>query len=622
PASATVADASSEEPSAPEDPSRTFEMYAQEAGGDGGTSAPAASASPPDWRRLTDAELLEPTRSFPYVETHGYFRFRTDSFWNLDLDTYGTSPVLPPVESLLAEDNNNAFAPEGTDGRSSFFDEYTDQGAERLSSANIRMRLRPTFHITDKLSIHLELNILDNMVLGSTAEGQAGLRADLPLVGFTGSQTPGMVNITQAYGEVNTFFGTIRLGRQASHWGLGILANGGGSYSALREPRTSNRGLAMAGHTCLDCDGGDYVDRAMFITNLFNTYVALAWDFNFAGPLNDDPLRPYEQPLELSHYDDVTSYVFSVFQRPIRPEEIAARNRTLKELRQPAFDWGLYLVYRRQRLTSEPNAQIEDSPTDYTWFPRGARAVVPDLWLRLQSEPAFRTRIRLELEFAAVFGSIDNANPGDDSSTTERDIRQFGGAMEFEYVRAALATGMNAGFATGRTLEDSGEGCSQYQPGFQTNGDWTPNDCEPTLSNFQFDRNYFVDMLMFREVTGTITNAAYLNPFFQYDLFSKQDDNLSLRLDIITAWALNAETTPSGKSFFGLETDITLSYREPTYGADLSAGFYFPGAVFDGVEGRPRATAVRQATGREANYASDRNANPAYTLQARFFWAF
>jgi uncharacterized protein (TIGR04551 family) len=624
PAPAAEAPAAVEAPAEADAPAeaapRTFETYAQSnppspAGGEGGGSSA-------DWRRISEAELLEPSRTYPYIETHGYFRFRADSFWNLDLDTRGTSSVLAPVESLLDPDGpDNTFNETAED--TDLWNEYTDRGAEHLAGANIRFRLSPIFQITEKLRIHLELNMLDNMVLGSTADGQYGdLRAEVPLVAFSGGQVPSYVNITQAYGEVNTFFGTIRLGRQASHWGLGILANGGGSYSALREPRVSYRGLSMAGHGCVDCDFGDYVDRAMFITNLFDHYIALAWDYNYAGPTDEASNEFFGQPRELSNYDDTRSYVFSIFSRPIRPEEIAARNRQIKELRRPAFDYGFYLVYRTQRLSAE-RYEPEDSPDDYTWFPRGARAVIPDLWLRFQSEPAFRTRIRLELEAAAIFGSIDNADPNAFNDDAQRDIRQFGAALEFEYVRSALATGLNAGFATGRTLNDEGgDECNPVPSGFNVNDSWALNSCEPTLTNFRFDRNYFVDMIMFREVIGTVTNATYFNPFFQYDLFSKQDDNLGIRLDLITAFAADAATTPSGDGFYGVETDLTLYYREPNYGADISAGFYFPGSAFDAREGRQVDPTIRELTGNNNTYDRDVSANPAYTLQGRFFWAF
>ena len=610
------------EPEAPAP--RRFEDYANDNPAPSGTTGPASTAGREDWRRLTEAELLEPTRDYPFVEWHGYFRFRADSFWNLDLDTEGTSPVLPPVEALITPGaDTSVYQPLTSDEN-----DLTNADAEHLAGANVRMRLRPIFHITEKTRLHLELNILDNVVLGSTPDGfnsldpSSSVRGDVPLIAFSGGQEPpntqtalrDSVSVTQAYGEVNTFFGTIRLGRMASHWGLGILANGGGAYTHLREPRVSNRGLSLAGHSCLDCDYGDYVDRAMFITNLFDTYVALAWDYNSAGPTTLTANDYYGQDRDISQYDDVNSIVVALFQRPMRPEEIAARNRTLKELRQPTLDWGAYFVYRRQRLSAE-GFNLEDDAE--VFVNRDARAFIPDLWFRVLAEPAFRTRIRLEGELAAIFGTIGNAVPtGEDDKA--RDIQMFAGAIEFDYTRAALATGFNAGFASGRAFEDD----PGTYVGFNVNDGWTLNDQEPKLTNFRFDRNYTVDAIMFREVIGTITNAIYVNPFFRYDLFSKQDDTLGARLDLITAFAHQSGSTPSGEGFYGIETDLTIFYREPRYGADIMAGLYLPGGAFDGRSGNARMPEVANALGVGQSYDSDVDATPAWTLQGRFFWAF
>ena len=210
-------------------PARTFADYAADnpAPPAGGTSGDAPSSGT-DWRRITEAELLEPSQTYPWIEWHGYFRFRADSFWNLDLDTNGTSPILPPIEAMIAPGAETDLV-----GLTAGADDLTNIEAEHIGGANIRLRLHPIFQITEKTRIHLELNVLDNIVLGSTPDGYnefnpTALRTDLPVIGFTGGQEPpsllnagrDSISVTQAYGEVNTFFGTIRLGRMASQWGL------------------------------------------------------------------------------------------------------------------------------------------------------------------------------------------------------------------------------------------------------------------------------------------------------------------------------------------------------------------------------------------------------------------
>ena len=73
-----------------------------------------------------------------------------------------------------------------------------------------------------------------------------------------------------------------------NHWGLGIMANAG---------------------QCIDCDFGDAVDRLMGTILLFDTYLAIGWDFadegavGFSGDQNFQN-QPYGQPFDLDQRDD------------------------------------------------------------------------------------------------------------------------------------------------------------------------------------------------------------------------------------------------------------------------------------------------------------------------------
>jgi len=625
--------------------SRTFQDYAR--------SNPGGSASPAAVAPINPAQLMDTGSTYPRVEWHGYFRFRADSFWNLDLDTAGTSPILPPIEALLEPGTGTTFedieipSTSATtvldeDGQRAEAPQFGNAGAEHLAGANVRFRLRPIFHVTQNARIHVEMNILDNLVLGSTPDGfneesLGGLRTDLPLMGFTRTQEPlnvfnsgrNSISVTQAYAEVKPFFGNIRVGRMASHWGLGLIANGSGSYSTLREPRVSQRGVSMQGHGCMDCDFGDYVDRAQFTTQLFNTYLVLGWDYNYSGPTDISLDEYYGQARELSNYDDVRSYLLAIFQRPLSETEVQARNERLNGVggpRRAAFDWGLYTSYRTQRLSAEGYNVIENElGDDLQWIARGARAVIPDLWFRLQANPSAVQRIRLEGEFAGIVGSIDNAqlDPGSGYALVRpRQIRQFGGALEFEFVNAALATGLNTGFATGRTIDQSRLQDGEQIVGFGVLDQFSLNNGEPKLTNFQFDRNYFVDMIMFREIIGTITNAVYFNPFFQYDLFARDQTALGVRADVIGGFAMAPETTPSGEGFYGIETDIGFYWQESRFMADLTGGLYLPGSAFDGAVGRQRLQPVNIVLNQSTLYEQAVNATPAWTLQGRMMWAF
>jgi len=545
-----------------------------------------------------DPDVLEnitPAANHPYLEHHGYFRFRADAFHNLDLNTTGTSPILPPPE---------AYLPEGTAAASD---------AEWYAGSNIRFRYSPTLHLFEDLRIILQLDLPDNLVLGSYPDGvrigNSPLRPDIPKIAFSGGQLPPGdrygLRLKQAYGEVKTFFGVIRAGRMASQWGLGILANGG---------------------QCIDCDYGDAADRVMFITRALGMYVIAAYDFANEGPVSFHTNDALGQPRDQSQVDDVDQYVGALLYRPLSQEEKDAQTRVLKEDRKPVVNAGLYFVYRSQE------GSFEDYRLDATPTPddlpeleaRRAEAYIPDLWVQLLWEPRYRTRLRVELEAAYIYGTIGQIKlPGGDLSNCwganetaaectvlERPVRQFGLALESDLkLNQFFSVGLNAGYATGRNAY-----------GFQLNDGVVDAETDP--SNFKFDRDYIVDLILFREIIGAVTNATYFKPWVQFDFWTRNNDTFGLNLAGLYALANDAEATPSGESPLGLEFDSMLFYQEEgKFRADLAYGLLLPLSGFKEVEGRQRLTYPGFP---EQNFGPGDNRDPeiAQTIQARMFWFF
>ncbi|MBT9555824.1 MAG: hypothetical protein IV100_07335, partial [Myxococcales bacterium] len=103
------------------------------------------------------------------------------------------------------------------------------------------------------------------------------------------------------------------------------------------------------------------------------------------------------------------------------------------------------------------------------------------------------------------------------------------------------------------------------------------------ITNFKFDRNYRIDMIMFREVMGTITNAWYARPFVSYDLFADSpDEALGGELAVILGGPMEGGAYPSNGSFLGTEFDLRLFYEQTgKFLADLAFGLYIPGDTFD-----------------------------------------
>lgn len=543
------------------------------------------------------------TKSYPYIEHHGMFRFRADSFNNLDLNTTGTSPILPPPAAFpVNPDDPDSVRP--------------DADADWYAGANIRFRYNPTIHIYEDLSIHLQMDLPDNLVLGSFPDGP---RAEVPTLAFSSTQVPPEgrfgPRIKQAYAQVKPFFGVVRVGRMASHWGLGILANGG---------------------QCADCDFGDSVDRAMLLTKLFDFYLVGAWDFAAEGPWDLAASDPYSadgrfllgQPRDNGEIDDVNQYVFAIFRKALTDEDKANQERILKEERRPVINGGFYLVYRDQEASHERvlRGEAYDATNPPQLDARGAEAWIPDLWLQFLWEPRFQSKLRLELEVTGIYGQIDFVTEAGEGSTEcfsdpeaegcndrGREIHQLGAAFESEYQHNKfLSFGLNAGYATGRK-----------NFGFQLNdGRLDPLD-QP--SNFRFDRDYIVDMILFREIIGAVTNATYFKPWAQFEFpTALQRDTIGLNLSAIYSRAVEAEATPSGEAPLGLEFNALAYYKEEgKFQADIGYGLLVPLAAFDEAAGRPRLF-YPDPNFQSPTFDGDnlREADIAQTIQARMFWFF
>ncbi len=174
-----------------------------------------------------------------------------------------------------------------------------------------------------------------------------------------------------------------------------------------------------------------------------------------------------------------------------------------------------------------------------------------------------------------MIGQIDNVSDDVSSPDPSRTIRQFGVAMELEYQRGQLSGGLDAGLASG----DSAEGFGVNDRPVLADQDGKPN---RRVTGFKFDRDFHIDLLLFREVIGAVTNAVYFKPYIAYDVFDSVEEALGARLDLLVAEALAPEGTPGNKRHLGVEADLRLFYEEKgKFNLDIESGFLFPGKAFD-----------------------------------------
>ncbi|MFT5358603.1 MAG: hypothetical protein ACI9KE_005842, partial [Polyangiales bacterium] len=311
-----------------------------------------AESEPPS----SDPTVALPTTPQPIFGLHGYFRTRGEVYDNYFL---GRDGVPNPQTGLRSGTEPGAFqyfrpADRGVTPAGGCGDGPESAcGTDRLTFANMRLRLAPTISLSDDVQVHMMIDAFDNLVLGSTPEssvylpvGAAGGSATqftnparspgVPIDSFAATQNPSQalrnsgrdsIYVRRAWASVrNRDLGQLRFGRMGSHWGLGMLANGGEG---------------------IDDDFSSDVDRVMAVTKLFGIYAIAAYDFASQGQTNQLTGDLRGVPFDLTGQDDVRQYVFALARRE---EERTAAERLANG--KWVLEGGLYYVFRSQFLSS------------------------------------------------------------------------------------------------------------------------------------------------------------------------------------------------------------------------------------------------------------------------------
>ncbi|MCO4760998.1 MAG: hypothetical protein KC502_05805 [Myxococcales bacterium] len=557
------------------------------------SSAFAAPVSAPGSATPTAIKQVLPpaVAAYPRLEWHGYLRFRPDMVSNGHLGqavesvnqtgVISASSINPPL-SLWPQNNgeNNPFSSKVGKSR----------GEDSIAGATMRLRLRPTIHISKKVRLTFTADLFDNHVLGGSPDYAGALaRPDVPLTAFAMTTRPNAVRVHEAYGEWLTPVGIVRIGRQASHWGLGLFANGGlGSTWDHGRPIAYYGGaLKPADGMGYDADFANYSDRAAFVTRIAGVYTAVFWDFIGQGALVDDPTR-YDAPRwDMTDADDVQQWGIALFSKPLTPSEIAARKKALLEDYRGVLDWGVYGIYRVQdqftnaKGVTEPAKSTNKDQKNTTLAPRDAWVVATDLWLRYERRISFNKRLVAETEFVYLRGAIGDASPVASGSAApkEKDIEMFGGALKAAFQIDNMGIYFDAGVASGDDTRCFGV----YGPGNCSldDADGNPN---AILTGMKFHKNFRVDNLLFRDVIGAVTNAWYVKPTFSINAspFYSSTSLLGADLSVMFAGALNPEGTPGNGSTLGTEFELRAFIgNKSSYLTSLSFSYLLPGDALD-----------------------------------------
>ncbi len=551
----------------------------------GGGSDGVAEQAPKKLGALPTTPVLPPPKGsrkkLQVFSLDGYFRLRHDWLKQFDLG-------FTDVEEVGGAPFPNPLACRGTNSPSSCQNSY--------STANARLRLEPIFHIDERSSVHLQVDVLDNITLGSTPLGYSanGGAGNLPVANIDGNQDAPQAGVNnlgdsivvkRAWAEIDAPIGVLKFGRMPWHWGMGMVANGGGA-----DP--------IHGGYNLDADFGDTVDRVSFSTKIpgMKLNAGIAMDWGQTGPnsaLVGEQAGVGRQAWDLDDADDLGQYLLMIsnMDSPTRIADMLANGESV-------FNYGAMLSYITQSNVQN-DVTIGETPPADSYARRAMKTYAPDLWVRYA-----QGKFDVEAEATFIIGSLEAA---DQLATDTVDIRQFGGVARANYrlMDGDLTLTQEVGFASGDQWDNEVQGQTHVSGAVNLG----PGD--NTIERFVFDPAYHVDLILFRELLGGVSNAVYGKTSFMYELTSK----FKVRGAGILSAAHRPVATPGNSAFYGVEFDADVGYENDGFFAGISYGILLPMAALD----HPTDSAFPFGSAQTGNGGS---AGTAHTIQTRLMLQF
>ncbi len=279
-----------------------------------------------------------------------------------------------------------------------------------------RLRIMPTLSYGDLAALKIQVDALDDVLWGDN-NGVASsplFAGDGSNQYFLGGDFDGSVRVPRAWVEFKVPIGAMRVGRMPSHWGLGLVANGGGTGNI--DPLTpEGEPERKALDSFFDDDFGDNhfgltADRILFVTKPItiakvlggtpaedaesNLIIGYAFDKLSEAPLLpaegfERRFRPYGQQgfISRSSDDDVNEHVALILYNAPDWNPVAYSD----DLR-----LGLYGIYRHADEGSTQPSTLDPSELCGTFAGQPVRCVdtgsdvwIVDVWWRLRYGPYY-----------------------------------------------------------------------------------------------------------------------------------------------------------------------------------------------------------------------------------------
>lgn len=272
-----------------------------------------------------------------------------------------------------------------------------------------------------------------------------------------------------------------------------------------------------------------------------------------------------------------------------------------------AFNYGVYFEYRKQSWDDDLSGFTLGGPFDAAtrYVPRGLTMYSPDLWARIGFG-----RFVIEAELAAQLGSLDRLDELDLTPAMDSiNIRKFGGVarMTFRGLDNKLRLSLEGGAASGDVYDNLPAGNINIGYANLIGGPGTRK-----LTQFLFNREYRVDMILWRNLVGAVTNAGFVKPSLGYDLTK----SITFNVANITSFALKQVSTPGNSSMYGTEFNANISYNSGGLLAWIGYGVLFPMAALAHPADDPGTSATFGFTDNTGDAAT------AHTIQARVVLSF